>query len=434
MPASLAVPIGTGMRMRAQKGERVRAGQVLASAEGRADVCAPASGIVGASRRRALARAGGGDALCVDLQEAEEASASGSMLSGASLPADEFLRHAGIVGLGGGGMDACRKYRAGLRVLLVNAVESDDSICCDRALLEAHADSAAADACLVAERLGAACAVLAVRHDAPCIEGAAGARIARVQADYAAGAERRLIREVCDIAVPSGALPADYGVLSFNLGTVLAIARAVQAGAPMTSRVLTAYAGRSAINIRAPFGASLSDVARFVGAPPDGAFAARGAQQRAFLLASSVVCAQTTAVDCAPLPAQKMAAHAPCIRCGDCVAACPESLSPMRLFALWEDGDAVRMRREERLHACILCRRCDEVCPSGIPLADSFEAARTKLRTEEDASREAARLRLRHELRARRLASPSLSADLRPAELAARARRRAARRAGGSQG
>lgn len=64
-----------------------------------------------------------------------------------------------------------------------------------------------------------------------------------------------------------------------------------------------------------------------------------------------------------------------CVRCGDCVVACPEGLDPFRLLKLlragWHD-DAVAIG----LDRCTSCGACAYVCRSRIPLAHIFDMAR----------------------------------------------------------
>lgn len=117
-----------------------------------------------------------------------------------------------------------------------------------------------------------------------------------------------------------------------------------------------------------------------------------------------------------------MMSTAPCIRCGNCLAACPVQISPVRLFALWQDSAVERMSQEESLEACLLCRRCDKVCPSELPLAASFAQARQQAQAARHRQQNAERLRLRHENHLRRLATPRRYSNLKPAALAARAR------------
>lgn len=96
-------------------------------------------------------------------------------------------------------------------------------------------------------------------------------------------------------------------------------------------------------------------------------------------------------------------ASLPCIRCADCIPACPAGLQPQ---ALWF---AVRMEDDERaralgLDACRACGACDQVCPSRLPLAATLSERRDQLRARARLLALAAPARLRFELRQQRLA------------------------------
>ncbi len=69
----------------------------------------------------------------------------------------------------------------------------------------------------------------------------------------------------------------------------------------------------------------------------------------------------------------------PCIRCGNCVDACPMFLVPSQMGLLiersrWEDlGDF-------RVSDCIECGSCAYVCPSRRPLVQFFKRGKLELR------------------------------------------------------
>ena len=92
----------------------------------------------------------------------------------------------------------------------------------------------------------------------------------------------------------------------------------------------------------------------------------------------------------------------PCIRCGDCIVACPAGLDPRALhleLRAGEDEAALALG----LRDCSLCARCDAACPSRIPLAAQFLAAIATADSRQRLLERASGARLRHELRAQRL-------------------------------
>ncbi len=64
-----------------------------------------------------------------------------------------------------------------------------------------------------------------------------------------------------------------------------------------------------------------------------------------------------------------------CIRCSKCISTCPLDLHPILIFEAIEKG---KIEKAKRLHLarCIGCGLCSYECPSGIPLAGTFEEAK----------------------------------------------------------
>lgn len=106
----------------------------------------------------------------------------------------------------------------------------------------------------------------------------------------------------------------------------------------------------------------------------------------------------------------------PCIRCGECEPACPVSLSPMRLYALAQEGNLAQMQAHNLNH-CIACRRCDDACPSHIGLAAAFADSKQQLAAQAREQQEVRRRQQRFERHQQRLAAP-------PVRLTDEARRR----------
>jgi len=58
-----------------------------------------------------------------------------------------------------------------------------------------------------------------------------------------------------------------------------------------------------------------------------------------------------------------------CIRCGNCITACPMGLEPYLLSQLIRIEDFERAEKE-RIMDCMECGSCHYTCPSGRPLLD----------------------------------------------------------------
>jgi electron transport complex protein RnfC len=69
------------------------------------------------------------------------------------------------------------------------------------------------------------------------------------------------------------------------------------------------------------------------------------------------------------------AVERPCIRCGQCVNACPVGLEPLNLHKALTQGNPAAAW-EEGLGFCIECGICSFVCPSRVPLVSEFQDAK----------------------------------------------------------
>ena len=69
----------------------------------------------------------------------------------------------------------------------------------------------------------------------------------------------------------------------------------------------------------------------------------------------------------------------PCIRCARCLEACPLSLNPADLVAYAKKRRYAEMAGLHLLD-CFECGSCSYVCPSHIPLAQHFRAAKRMFR------------------------------------------------------
>ena len=68
-----------------------------------------------------------------------------------------------------------------------------------------------------------------------------------------------------------------------------------------------------------------------------------------------------------------------CIRCGRCLDACPLFLNPARMGLLAKNGLWEEME-EYNVMDCFECASCSFVCPSNIPLVQSFRIGKSIIR------------------------------------------------------
>jgi electron transport complex protein RnfC len=334
------------------------------------------------------------------------------------------LAASGIVGLGGALFPAARKLTdcADVHTLLLNGVECEPYISCDDRLLRERADRVVDGARWLLAASGVPRAVIAIKTDmaaarvalADALAAAADPRLALavVTSLYPAGGERQLIELVLGREVPAGELPRATGVLCHNVATAAAVADFCRRGQPLISRIVTVTGGAisAPCNVEARLGTRTAElVAAAGGYRGTPARLVMGGPMMGVALPDDTL-PVTAATNCVlaatagELPGGSDDAEAPCIRCGDCVEACPARLAPQELLVAARADDPARLAALD-LAACIECGACDYVCPSHIALTRRFVAAKARLADAAAARAMADQAAARHAARAARLAA-----------------------------
>lgn len=427
---SLQPPREGKLRACVAAGQHVRAGQLLASADGRAaPLHAPAAGEVIAV---------GDDAIRIRVADGGEAQAPLRMppLDVASVDAAaliERIAQAGVIGLGGAGFPTADKLASAGNgsVLILNGAECEPWIACDDALLRAHATEVLQGAGLLARVLGATRVLVAVEDQMieawsalnDALAGGAFPTIALVPVPtvYPAGGERQLIEVLTGRQVPRGGLARDIGVLVHNVGTAYAAWRAVAHGEVLTQRIVT---------VTGPGIAKPGNYRVAIGTPVEHLVAQAGGYtaSAARLLLGGPLMGEAQADDGVPIEKQHGCVLVlgasdlrdetqalPCIRCGDCARACPAQLQPQQLLWHWQAKNLDRAENDG-LFDCIECGACDLACPSRIPLTQRFREAKQAIGLQRARSERADASRRRFEARNARLARDAAERAQRDAE------------------
>jgi electron transport complex protein RnfC len=197
----------------------------------------------------------------------------------------------------------------------------------------------------------------------------------------------------------AGALrPSEEGFVVFNVGTALAVHRAVRERQPVLDRYLTVAgigrgqsgsAGSAALpcNVRVPIGALMSEVLFALGERPGPNLQATVGGQWMGRTLPSVVAPVGIQSACLQVLGNEQHPNiepTACIRCARCNDVCPYDLLPMQMHAARDEVTApkpgqVGLRARSYFARCTMCGTCDTVCPSHIPLAQRFRLAKQVL-------------------------------------------------------
>ncbi len=323
-----------------------------------------------------------------------------------NLDTKEFIsavQDAGIVGLGGAAFPTHVKFAIPegkkCKYIMLNGCECEPFLTADHRVMVESPEEIIDGIIILNKYLNAEKAYIGIEANKPdAIEAlkkvAATSsfpiEVMALQVKYPQGAEKMMITAILGEEVPSGKLPLDLGVLVGNVGTFKALAEYFRKGKPLVERVVTVTgtAIKNPANVLVPIGTPMRDVIELCGGITDDA--AR------ILLGGPMMGAVQKSLD---VPVVKGTSgililtnnevrdleEYNCIRCGKCVDACPIFLNPSMMGMLAKKGLWDEML-EYNVMDCFECASCSFVCPSAIPLVQSFRVAKGFLR--EKAARE----------------------------------------------
>jgi electron transport complex protein RnfC len=317
---------------------------------------------------------------------------------GSAMELIAYLARGGIAGLGGAVFSTSAKLAAHrqypIETLIINGMECEPYITCDDYLMREHAASILHGVQILLHACSAPHALIAIEDDKPLAIAAMRNAITELKdhrlelrvlpAVYPQGDEGQLIRLLLNKEIPRGHLPSKLGVVVHNVATAHACAQWILEGMPLISRVVTVsgHGVREPQNVSVRMGTPCADVIAFCGGYQVEATALiMGGAMMGRALHSDKE-AITKATNCLIVATEQDIENKyreqPCIRCGECMHACPAGLLPQQLLMYLRNQDT-QAATELGLGDCIECGCCDAVCPSHIPLASRFRAAKLQL-------------------------------------------------------
>ncbi|CRL59252.1 electron transport complex subunit RsxC [Proteus vulgaris] len=342
------------------------------------------------------------------------------------------IHEAGIAGLGGAGFPTASKLKGGgdlVNTLIVNAAECEPYITADDRLMQEHADEVIAGCQVLIHLLCPDEVLIGIEDNKPeAIEALKLALnavpdekrifIRVIPTKYPSGGAKQLTKILTGKEVPSGGRSSDIGVLMQNVGTVVAIKRAIIDDEPLIERVVTVTGngaktpGNFWVRLGTPI-YSLLKQAGFVAGSEQ--MVIMGGPLMGFTL-PDLNAPVVKITNCLLIPSvEEMDTdnlEEACIRCGHCVDACPSGLLPQQLY-WFSKGKEHEKAQQHNLFDCIECGACAFVCPSNIPLVQYYRQEKAEIREIDVEVKRAAEAKARFEAKKLRMEREKLEREAR---------------------
>lgn len=306
----------------------------------------------------------------------------------------DFIKEAGIVGMGGAGFPTHVKLspppEKPIDTIILNGAECEPYLTCDHRLMLEDADKIISGMKILMKALKAQNAYIGIENNKPdAIEKMQAAalgtsiQVVPLQTKYPQGAEKQLIYACTKREVPSGGLPMDVGVVVNNVSTAAAISDVFLIGMPLVERVCT-VTGSGIVapkNIRFKIGTPINKLIDFCGGFKEtpGKIILGGPMMGVAQIEATLPAMKNTS---GVLVFNQQEAKIPepelCIKCGKCVTVCPAHLLPIQIsaYAILHNYDKASAYGALD---CIECGSCAFICPAKRPLLQSIRVAKREI-------------------------------------------------------
>lgn len=308
------------------------------------------------------------------------------------------VEEAGICGMGGAGFPTAVKLNPPpnkrCEYLVLNGAECEPYLMADCRLMTERADRIRVGVEIMRKVLGGPAVRIAVEANKPEAIAALEKAFADIEGNveivvlpvlYPQGSEKHQIYATVGRIVPEPpALPIDVGCVVENVGTVAAIADAVEKGRILLSRVTT-VSGDAVVepkNVEAPLGTKYADLVAFCGGekePP--AKVLSGGTMMGFAVSTLEIGTTKTTSGLLLLSRRRVEQYTSqaCVNCGRCVRACPMLLNPAEISKAVEAND-IKSAEDAHVMTCIECGACTFVCPAHRTITQFCRRAKNSVR------------------------------------------------------
>lgn len=302
----------------------------------------------------------------------------------------KVVKDTALVGLGGSSFPTYIKFQTDLPIhtILINGIECEPLLTSDYRIMMEYPDRIMKGISYVMHAFNAKKAIICFKKkhkDLKLLYKEIIRRYPDIDVSiglmddfYPQGWEIAMIKKALHIDVKSGELPSKYGVMNFNVSTIVGLYKALKYNMPVVKRNITITGNgiKYPQNLRVRVGTSIRELINLCGGYVDDGpfvFIVGGPMMGASLDCDDVIITKTVTsiIVLKKIDFQEN----PCIRCGSCGYSCPTKLMP------WAIMNAVKSLNKERLKAlhperCIECGLCAYACTSKINVTDYIRRAK----------------------------------------------------------
>jgi len=396
----LAQHVGKPAKAIVFKGQQVTRGELIAEADGfmSSPLHAPVTGTIKEIGLAKTAQGGKQEAIIITTSLS-----SGQQLLDSDIYYDyqqmsraeliQAVQDTGVVGLGGAAFPTHVKMQTptdcSIHTVLVNGCECEPFLTTDHRLMLERIEHLLHGIRIAMKCVDAPKAIIGIEDNKmdvlhaikPLLPDDNSISIKAVATKYPQGAQKMLAYSLLGIEIPSGSRSSKAGLAIFNVATLAKIGALLPTGQGLIERIIT-VAGDSLENpgnYLAPIGTPLRYILKSAGFTGDEARLILGGPMMGTPVRSLDV--PITKGTCGVLVLDERATKrddiSPCIKCSNCLQACPIHLNPSQLGLLAAKRQYDVMEEKYHLNDCFECGCCSYVCPSNIPLVQHFRIAKT---------------------------------------------------------